>query len=38
MSSTTHSKKLPKEALEFAKKMGADLTGMEAEAEDMWGA
>jgi len=27
---------LPKEALEFARKMGADLTGIEAEAEDMW--
>jgi hypothetical protein len=27
---------LPKEALEFARKMGADLTGVEAEAEDMW--
>jgi hypothetical protein len=37
MSSTTQSKKLPKEAIEFAKKMGADLSGMEAEAEDMWG-
>jgi len=29
--------KIPKEAMEFAKKMGADFDGMEAEAEDLWG-
>jgi len=29
-------KKLPKEAIAFARQMGIDMTGIEAEAEDMW--
>ena len=29
-------KGLPIAAVEFAKKMGIDITGMEAEAQDMW--
>ena len=29
-------KNLPPEAIKFAKSMGIDMTGIEAEAEDMW--
>ena len=36
MLGASNGKELPKEALEFAKKMGVDLSGLEAEAEDMW--
>ncbi len=28
--------KLPPDAMQFAKKMGIDLTGLEPEAEDIW--
>ena len=28
--------KLPKEAVQFAKSMGLDLSGLEPEAEDIW--